>query len=515
MTRRKPVDVNQQASFLEALLLGIEPDATREEPLAVPPKNDTAPALPESAASEEAARDLLGFILGLSEPRPVKDFWVQSPSLGGRVEQTATLLMTVDTLQSTPTTEIARTSVDENDELLNAVESSAPILSPAQTFLPITPPWLLDQFPDLVARIADAWNVLRENEGLPPMNSDAAQQQLAALLVHPLASARTLVDVENALNECLQDQTRLARRLYGSAPKENPETVQMLAAQLMRHALRENMKETDWVCAAFEAGVRKMLTLESQRIYPAIIVSALQRPFRTAARELLESNQLALTAQVLAHARQNGYRKVMRETLGTLARAGLSVQSASLGWLKAQIKEQKEQELLWKARCGEDSAVMLQGRTVVNERLIQDPEAVLLVTFKCGRAENYYPIPREEIERAKHLLWAKGYRAEGEDGYPIPENVARLWEDYFSSREYGWWYGDAAGRVIVVIRYSAARKIRNHDRLRRAAAKMQTWGYGLRYTDDALYFLPADVDLPPEAEPDSPEPDKENEDGDL
>ncbi len=511
MTRHKSITASQQGSFLEAMLLGIETETTPVELPAALPRDDTTPAATESAAPEDAASDLFGFILALSEPSLAKDFWVQSPSIGGNVEQTATLLMTVDTLQSTvPTSAIVRAFAGETDGLSNPVTSDALLHSATQTSLRITPLWLLEHFPKVVARIADTWNLLRERERLPPVNAEAARQRLAAMLVHPHGNARTLEDAENALNHCLQEMTQFAQRLYGSALQENEETLQSLVDRLMKHALREHVEEPELVRAALEAGVRKMLTGQSQRIYSAIVVSALQHPFRKAVRELLEANEFALPSQLLAHARQNGYRNVMREALKSLARGGLTAQSASVGWLKAQTKEQEHQELFWKARGGERAAVIIQGHTVVNERVIEHPEAVLIVTFNCGRAENYYPIQREDFERAKRLLWAKGYRAEEEEGYPIPENVARLWEEYFSDREYGWWYGDEAGRVIVVIRYSAARKIRNHDRLRGAAAKMQTWGYSLRYTDDALYFLPADVDMPPEIETDDRDSEEEN-----
>lgn len=514
MTRRKSVHASQQASFLEAMLLGIEPEPRRVELPAVPPKTDPAPIAPESATPEQAVSDLFGFILTLSGPPAPKDIWVQSPPNEDHVGRTAAALMTADSLQSSvPTSAIVRGFAGENDRISNTVESDALRPSAAPTFLPITPPRLLEHFPELVTRITDIWNVLHEREGLPLMNTGAAQQQIAALLVRSIGGARRLEDVENELNDYLRDLTRFAHRLYGSTPKENAETVQTLTDRLVKYALRESTEAIDWMRGVFEAGVRKMLGGESRRIYSAIIVSALQRPFRSAVRELLEANQIPLSAQVLSHARQNGYRSIMHEDLKSLARAGLTVQSASISWLKVQTKEQEEEELLWKAQCGARAAVMIQGRTVLKERMIEDPDAVLIVTFKCGRAENHYPIHRDDLERAKRSLWAMGFRAEGEEGYPIPENVARLWEYYFSDREYGWWYGDGAGRVIVVIRYNAARKIRNYDRLRHAAAKMQSWGYRLRYTDDALYFLPQDVDLPPKVDADDLEPDEENDNG--
>ncbi|HZQ05875.1 MAG TPA: hypothetical protein VFD70_04795 [Anaerolineae bacterium] len=511
MTRRKSLDAPQQASFLEAMLLGIEPEPTGAELPIAPPKNDTAPVAPESAASEQAVSDLFGFILAVSEPNAAKDFWVQSPPIEDHVERTAAVLMAADTLQpSVPASAVVRGFAGENDKISNMVESDALLSSAAQTFLPIAPPWLLEHYPELVARIADVWNVLHEREGLPLVSADAVRQYVAALLVRSIGGARSLEYVENELNIYLQDITRLEQRLYGTAPKENAETVQTLVDRLMKYALHERTETVEWVRGVLEAGVRKMLSGGDRRIYSAIVISALQRLFRLAVRELLEANQFPLSAHVLSHARQNGYRNMMREDLKSLARAGLTMQSASTGWLKALTKEQEQQELLWKARCGERAAIMIQGRTVLNERVMEHPESVLIVTFKCGRAENYYPIQSDDLERAKCLLGAKGFRAEGEEGYPIPENVARLWDDYFSYREYGWWYGDEAGRVIVVIRYNAARKIRNYDRLRRAAAKMQTWGYRLRYTDDALYFLPADVDLPPKVETDDLESDAEN-----
>lgn len=511
MTRRKSLHAAQQASFLEAMLLGIEPEPTRVELLVVPPKNDTAPVAPESATPEQAVTELFGFILALSEPNAAKDFWVQSPPIEDHIDRTAAVLMAADTLQSSaPTSAIVRGLAGENDKISNTVESAALLPSTAQTSLPISPSWLLEHYPELVARITDIWNVLHEHEGLPLVNADVAQQQIAALLVRSIGGARRLEDVENELNDYLREMTRLAQRLYGKTPKENAETVQTLADRLMKYALGESTEAIEWVRGVFEAGVRKMLSGESQRIYSAIIVSALQRPFRLAVRELLEANQIPLSAQVLSHARQNGYRSIMHEDLKSLARAGLTMQTASVGWFKLQTKEQAEEELLWNARCGARAAVMIQGHTVLKERMIKDPDAVLIVTFRCGRAENHYPIQRDDVERAKRSLWAMGFRAEGEEAYPTPENVARLWEYYFSDREYGWWYGDGAGRVIVVIRYNAARKIRNHERLRRAAAKMLTWGYRLRYTDDALYFLPPDVDLPPKVETDDREPDEEN-----
>lgn len=510
MASRK-VKSPQQASFLEAMLLGIEPEPTRVELPVAPPKNNTAPVASESAASEQAVSDLLGFILAVSEPNAAKDFWVQSPPIEDHVERTAAVLMTADTLQSSvPASAIVRGFAGENDKISNMVESDGLLPSVAQTFLPTAPAWLLEHYPELVARIADVWNVLHGGEGLPLVSGDAVRQHVAALLERSIGGARSLEDVENELNDCLRDLTRLEQRLYGSTPKENAETVQTLVDRIMKYALYEHTETVEWVRGVFEAGVRKMLCGEARGIYSAIVISALQRPLRVAVGELVEANKLPLPAQVLSHARQNGYRNMMREDLKSLAHAGLTMQSASTGWLKAQTKEQELQELLWKARRGERAAIMIQGRTVLNERVMEHPESVLIVTFKCGRAENYYPIQRDDLERAKRLLGAKGFGAEGEEGNPIPENVARLWDDYFSYHEYGWWYGDEAGRVIVVIRYNAARKIRNYDRLRRAAAKMQTWGYRLRYTDDALYFLPTDVDLPPKVETDDLESDAEN-----
>ena len=433
---------------------------------------------------------------------------MQSSPIGGDIEQTATVLMTVDALRSTPNTmSIARAATDEVAGISNAFGSDT--LPDAALLL--TPSWLLEHFPELVAPIGDIWNVLREHEGLEPLNVDAAQQNVAALLSNSIGSARASQNVENVSNGWVQDLTRFAQCLYGSAMKQNEETIRTLADRLMQHALRERVEELDWMRAAVEHGVRKMLTGQSQRIYSAIVVSALQRPFRKAVRELLEANVLPLPAQVLAHARQNGYRNMMREDLQSLAHAGLTLQSATVGWLKAQAQAEYEQAVLWKARRGESAAIVIQGYTTLNERVIEHPDSVLIILFKCGRAEEHYSVPRDDLERAKRLLWAEGFRAEGEEGYPIPENVAQLWEDYFGDREYGWWYGDEAGRVIVVIRYSAARKIRNHERLRRAVAKMQAWGYNLRYSDDALYFLPRGVDLPPKVETDDRDAEQEDE----
>lgn len=505
MTRRKPVQTAQQASFLEALLLGDEPDTTSVESPAVPSQEKTALVPVEAEAQEDATRDLLGFILRL-EPRPAKDFWVQSAPSNGRVDQAAALLLTVDTIQSRPASESVPTTLERTDTRLNVAEPNAPSNSETQNADALalqlssstTPAQLSEHFPEIVARIAEVWNVLREREGLPTVSAGDAEQNLAARLVHVLRSARTSEEIEHALQDCLQGMTRLARRLYGSAPQENLETVQGLVERLMEHSLRVRDEEMEWVRAAFEAGVRKLLTGESQSIYSAIVVSALQRPLRMALRELLEANELALPAQVLARTRQNGYYSLPRESLQVLAKAGLSVQSASAGWRKAQCQAAAS-DVLWKATCGSRAAVMLQGRTVINERVIEHPDAVVVVTFERGRAQDFYPIPREEVEHAKRVLWAMGYRAKGEAGYPLPENVAQLWEEYFAEREYGWWYGDDVGRVIVVLRYSAARKIRSYPRLRRATAKMIQWGYALRYSDDALYFLPAGVDLPPQA----------------
>lgn len=512
MTRRKSVRAPQQASLLEAMLLGSEQDTAPVEPATVAPKADVSPAVNELANSEKADRDLFAFILELSEPHAAKDFWMQSSPSGGDVEQTATVLMTVDALQATPNAlAIARASADEVAGVSNAVGSDAP----RDDALTLTPSWLLEHFAELVARIADVWIMLREREGLESLNSDTAQQHVASLLCNAIQDARTLEDVENELSGWLQDLTKFAQRLYGCATQENQETIQSLVNRFMQHALRERIEDAEWVRAVFEAGARKMLSGKSQHIYSAIVVSVLQRQFRKAVRELLEANTLPLPAYVLARARQNGYRNMMREDLQSLARAGLTLQSASVGWLKAQVQGEQQQEVLWKARRGDSAAIMIQGYTVLNERVLEHPDAVLTIVFKCGRAQEHYSLPRDDWEKAKRLLWAKGFRAEDEEGFPIPENVTRLWEDYFEGREYGWWYGDEAGRVIVVMRYNAARKIRNYERLRRAAAKMRTWNYCLRYSDDALYFLPPDIDLPPRGETDDYEPDEEDDNNDV
>lgn len=521
MTRRKPIQTAQQASFLEALLLGDDSDTASVEPPAAPSQERTAPVPAEAEAQEDTTRDLLGFILGL-EPHPAKDFWIQPASNNGRVDQAAALLLTIDTIQSPPAFESIHASTGESGVLPNTTAPNALAALEMQNVdalsshlsLSITPAQLLEQYPESVARVAEVWNVLREREGLPTLNEYEAQQKLAALLVCALSSVRTSEQIENTLQACLQGMTRLARRLYGSVPQEDSETVQILVDRLMKHSLRVHDEDIEWVRAAFEAGVGKMLTGESQSIYSAIVVSALQRPLRMSVRELLEANELTLPAQVLARTMQNGYRDILREALRVLAQAGLSVQSASVGWRKAH-SQANESDVLWKARCSERAAVMLQGRTVINERVTEHPESVLVVTFQCGRAQDHYPVPREEMEQAKRLLWAKGYRAEGEEGYPLPENVTRLWEEYFADREYGWWYGDDAGRVIVVLRYSAARKVRNYSRLRRAAVKMIHWDYTLRYSEDALYFLPAGVALPPEPGTDARDSGDENGDEEM
>lgn len=365
-------------------------------------------------------------------------------------------------------------------------------------FGPITPNWLLEHHPDLLARIAGICNSMREFEKLNPHEN--AEQFVASQLAYGLRGAQTETEVKTELFECCRALERLTNRLYGDVTNSSDEVARHVDA-LMENALRQPYEdEAPWIRQAIEVAVRKCLAEPSKQIYTAFVVSTLLRPFRVVVRQLLHANEIPFPEHVLAQVRESDYAKMMRESLQTLARLGLTARTTTLAWETARSGQSENSLTPWFARRVDGAiAAIWEGYASVEHRVVRTLDYALFATFDADKhITHQMTIAKGDIERAKQTLLAQGYRC-GETAYPRENRVVKLWCDFCRGRDSGWWFGDEAGRVMVVIPYLMRRRLSYHKPLCRAVSQMQAWGYRFYYDDHTLYFLPNGVELPANA----------------
>lgn len=486
MAQRKVIST-QQASFLESLILRIEDEATATaapDTRLLAHEENPQPSIISPAPDEMA--NLLSFISALAQTP------LDATSLRTPYQERDYIVAEERSVQS---------GTESEENLDSTTREGEPDVSHSKqeehqpSFLPISPQWLLDHHPDLLVRIAATWNAMRACERLPSFEN--AEHVLAQQLVYPLSGSHTEGDAEAVLLDCCRDLEKLAQRLYGDVTDQTEQEISRYVSAFVENALRQPYEEKEaWIRQALEAAVRKVLAGQSDRIYSALVVSTLQRPFREIVRRSLEANEIPFPERVLAQAREKGYTNTMRESLQTLARLGLTAQSATLAWQAARSGQTASMPPWIARRADGCAAAILEGYAVVEQRVICYPGYALLATFDAEqRVTSQMTITISVLQQAKPSLWAQGYRRDAE-GFLLPARVVQLWCDCCRGRDNGWWFGDQAGRVMVVIPYVMRSRLRYHKPLCRAVEQMQVWGYRFRYDDHALYFLPASVDLP-------------------
>ncbi len=474
MTRRDGTKA-KQASFLDVLLLESETDPPPIQLPTITATMSKAPQQPSdlSPTAKEMA-DLFGFISALEKTSPDK-----ITSKAKHTEQ-------ADALTNVEANEEIENQAKENDESRSSLGR-------------ITPQWLVENHHDSLARIASIHNSMREFEALALQEN--TEQFLASQLSHHLHVTHPTTDVERELSECYRALELLTRRLYGGVTNESRVKVNRHTETLMENALRQPYKdEVQWIRQAIEAAVRKCLADPSKQIYTAFIVLTLLRPFRAVVRELLQANELPFSERVLAQVRETDCAKMMRESLQALARLGLTAQTTTLAWQAARSGQSENALTPWIARRIDGSiAAIWEGYATVEHRVVRTLGYALLATFDADKHITHQTtIAEDDIERAKQILLAQGYRC-GESAYPQDNRVVKLWCEFCRGRDSGWWFGDEAGRVMVVIPYLMRRRLSYHKPLCRAVSQMQAWGYRFYYDDHTLYFLPSGVELPADA----------------
>ncbi|MDL1894880.1 hypothetical protein FBQ82_01270 [Anaerolineae bacterium CFX7] len=269
----------------------------------------------------------------------------------------------------------------------------------------------------------------------------------------------------------------------------------------MENALRQPYEdEAQWIRQTIEVAVRKCLADPSKQIYTALIGSTLLRPFRDVVLQMLLANETPFPERVLTQVRQNDYAKKMQESLQTLARLGLTAQTTTLAWETARSGQSENSLTPWLARRVDGAiAAIWQGHAIVEHRVVRTLGYALLATFNADKhITHQLTIAKDDIERTKQTLLAQGYRC-GDTAYPWDNCVVKLWCEFCRGRDSGWWFGDEAGRVMVVIPYLMRRRLSYHKPLCRAVSQMQAWGYRFYYDDHTLYFLPSGVELSDDA----------------
>lgn len=477
MPRRKSVYASQQSSFLEATLFRIETETTHVELPVNSPNTSTESSQPTSLSPTLAEiSDLFGFISALEKTSPEK-----IPSRAQHSERADALA-----------------NVEANEEIENqAKENDASRSSLGR----ITPQWLLDNHLASLTPIASIYNSMREFEGLAVQED--AEQLLAAQAAHRFHIAHAETDMEKELSECYRVLEMLTRRLYGDVTNESRDKVNRYTETLMENALRQPYEdEGQWIRQAIEAAVRKCFADPSKQIYSTLVASTLLRPFHVAARQLLQANEIPFPERVLAQVRESDYAKMIHESLQTLARLGLTAQTTTLAWETARSGQSENTRTPWLARRVDGAiAAIWEGHAIVESRVVRTLGYALLGTFDADKhITHQLTIAEADIERAKQSLLALGYRC-GDTAYPSDNRVVKLWCEFCRGRDSGWWFGDEAGRVMVVIPYLMRRRLSHHKLLCRAVSQMQAWGYRFRYDEHTLYFLPAGVELPVDALP--------------
>jgi hypothetical protein len=363
-------------------------------------------------------------------------------------------------------------------------------------FLPITPEWLSEQHPDLLTRMATIWNSMRESEGLTSLEN--AEAIPARQLVKPLSESRSQVEAHSRLLDRCRDLESFAHRLYGDIAHQDQEEIPRRVNVLMENALRQPYEDEEvWLRQVIEVAVRKVLADQTKGIYTRIVVSALQQPFREIVRQCLQADEIPFPEQVLAEAREKRYLNTMRASLQTLARLGLTAQTTALAWQAARSGQSENALTPWLARRVDGAlAAIWEGYAILEHRVVRTLGYALLATFDADKhITHQLTIAEADIERAQQSLLAQGFRC-GERAYVEDNRVVKLWCEFCRGRDSGWWFGDEARRVMVVIPYLMRRRLSHHKPLCRAVSQMQVWGYRFFYDDHALYFLPSGVELP-------------------
>ncbi len=363
----------------------------------------------------------------------------------------------------------------------------------------IPPQWLVENHHDSLAPIASIYNSMRELEGLAAQEN--AEQFLAAQLAHQLQVTRSGTDVESELPEGYRVLELLTRRLYGDVTNESRDVIHRYADALMENGLRQPYEdEAQWIRQAIEVAVRKCLADPSKQIYTTFVVSTLLRPFRAVVLQLLQANEIPFPERVLAQVRESDYAKMMRQSLQTLARLGLTAQTTTLAWQDARSGQSENTLTPWLARRVDGAIVAIwEGHAIIEHRVVRTLGYALLATFDADKhITHQMTIAEDDIERAKQCLLAQGFRC-GDRANPQDDRIVKLWCEFCRGRDSGWWFGDEAGRVMVVIPYLMRRRLTHHKPLCRAVSQMHAWGYHFYYDDHTLYFLPSGVELPDDA----------------
>lgn len=370
MGQRK-ITSSRQTTFLELLLSEKESDSVSDTLVQtlvpVPLEEYSSPNV--TPTSDEMA-DLFGFLSALEKIKSDK-ITAQSPHAAQ-----ADSLYTNGTNQS------------EGEEWGNEKDIS-PTSTAKQKESPfsssITPQWILDNHLDSLARIASICNSMREFEGLAAQ--ETAEQFLAAQLTHRLQVARAETDVEMELLACYRVLEALTRRLYGDVTNVSRDKVNRYTETLMENTLRQPYEdEVQWLRQAIEVAVRKCLADQSKQIYTALVVSTLLRPFRVVVRELLQANEIPFPERGLVQVRENNYATMMRESLQTLARLGLTAQTTTLAWQTARSGQSENTLTPWLARRVDGAiAAIWEGYVIVEQRVVRTLGYALLATFDADK----------------------------------------------------------------------------------------------------------------------------------
>ncbi len=483
MGQRK-VTSSRQTSFLELLLSEKKIDTVSGaliETLVAAPLEESSP--PNVTPTTDEIADLFGFLSALEKIKPDK-----ITSRNHHASQA-------------DSSEANGANRNEDSKWENQKKNSRPSDTPQELFQPspsITPQWLLDNHRAALVCIESIYNSMRALEGLAMQEN--TEQFLASQLSHHLHVTHQTTDVEREFSECYRVLEKLTRRLYGDVTNELRE-VNRCTEALMENALRQPYEdEAQWIRQAIQSAVRKCLADPSKQIYTAFVVSTMLRPFRAVVRQLLQANEIPFSKCVLAQVRENDYAKMMRESLQTLARLGLTAQTMTLAWQTARSGQSENTLTPWIARRVDGAiAAIWEGYAIIEHRVVRTLGYALLATFDADKhITHQITIAEDDIECAKQTLLAQGYRC-GETAYPQHNRVVKLWCEFCRGRDSGWWFGDETGRVMVVIPYLMRRRLTYHKPLCRAVSQMQAWGYRFYYDDHTLYFLPVGVELPADA----------------
>lgn len=453
MTRRNGTRASQ-ASFLDAILLESETEQTSTELPIITPTLQEPSKPPNLLPTHEEMADLFGFISA------VKQFGVKT-----------TVINAKECIQE------SEISIAEQKEYRR------------------TPEWILENCPEQVSRIVATLNLMRQGERMPPL--EHAENVFAPQLVSCFNEECPETEGKQALLNCACNLETFAHSLYGKVKSQiEEESFRCVDALLESVPHQPYDDEYVWIHQVMEVAVRKTLVEQCQSIYTALVLSTIQRPIREIVRTLLEANQIPFPEGVLAQVRERGYAKMIRESLQTLARLRFTAHTMTLAW-EAIRSGQTDRQLPWIARRADGCiAVILKGFTILESRVVRALDYAILAMFDTARRiTRQITIEVNSIEEAKKSLWAQGYR-HGEEGFPLADHIVKLWSDFCRPRDNGWWFGDEAGRVMVVIPYVLKSRLGYHKSLCHAVAQMQAWDYHFRYDEHTMYFMPKGVKSP-------------------